>query len=39
VIALWLTPPRVPGLTTKADGTSKSAPATGAKSAAQPAAR
>lgn len=37
VIALWLTPPRLPGPAAKAEGASKAA--TEAKAAAQPAAR
>lgn len=39
VIALWLTPPRLPGPAPKADAASKPAPVKGRKPDAQPAAR
>lgn len=39
VIALWLTPPRLPGPAAKADVASKSAPAQGGKPETPPAAR
>jgi hypothetical protein len=39
VIALWLTPPRLPGPGQKAEGNSIAPPAKGAKAAEQPAAR